>query len=257
MPYLKDQKIGGSRRFLFKGIPGTGKSCSILGFPKKTYIFDLDGRIKSLIKWAREELKDESILEGIEYDYYGRRDFDKLKAKIDKLEVHNPYETVATDSLTALGDILIEYSNVLRGDKGKTRGLIKIPGPEEYGAEASGMSQIMDILYNLKCNIIVTAHVVETSTKQLDGHDKTERRLLTAGKPIAAKLPIYFNEIYHFGIERAINVGGENKIVVYTDNVGDYDFARSELPLPKKMDITNKKLYEVIRENLKMKGVEL
>lgn len=255
MSNLADVKLGGTGKYILKGRPGTAKSCAALTFPKPMYIFDLDGRIKSLVKWCGE-MGYADLLAGVEFDYYSPRDFAKFKSRIDAFEIHCKYKTVVLDSLTAAGDIMIAYANAIKGTGNKV-GEIKIPGFEEYGAEYAGLTSSMEILRSLPSTIaVVTAHVVETSQKKPDGTFVSYQRLLTAGKPVAAKLPIYFNHIFHFDVETSINVGGKNKYVVYPDHAGD-DWARTEYPLTEKIDITGKKFYDVLRDLLKKKEIDI
>jgi AAA domain-containing protein len=258
MPPLSEIKMGGHLKCLLKGPPDTAKSCAALSFPKPMYIFDMDGRKGSLIKWINQSgFKDLST--DVDIDSYNARDYISFDKKVETFKTNGPgkYKTVVLDSLTSMGDLLIEYGNMQRGkDKGKWMGVVAIPGFEEYGAESSGLSKTMEIMRNLPCNFVLVAHEIEKRTKIPNQPDKVEYRLLTAGAPIAARLPVYFNHILHFKCETPINVGGSNKYLVYTNQSGDH-FARTELPLPDKMDITGRKFYDVLVSELKIKGIEL
>ncbi len=105
------------------------------------------------------------------------------------------------------------------------------------------MALLKDIHGYHKVNVILIAHVIQAEYKSLTGETHMSRTIVTAGKRIAAKMPAYCDEVYHFNIEKAIAVGGEGAYAILTEHTG-YDFARTTLPLAKKIVIGNDSLYE-------------
>jgi hypothetical protein len=59
---------------------------------------------------------------------------------------------------------------------------------------------MLDIARSLPCHFILTAHwLVIEYDDQINKKKFIMRQLVTAGKKIAAKVPIYFDEMYYFG----------------------------------------------------------
>ena len=186
---LSDKQLGGRFMGLFVGPPGTSKTISaasfVLASDKPIYIYDLDGRVNSLLRFYPKHLSQ------IETDYYGPNDFEKLIRHFEKLQDKCPYGTVIFDGLTALGDQLINYMLALRGSgesKGKTKGVIELAGPEDFGGEARGLSMMLDIARSLPCHFILTAHyLVIQYDDQVTKKNFIVRQLVTAGKKVAGK----------------------------------------------------------------------
>ena len=69
------------------------------------------------------------------------------------------------------------------------------------------------------------------------------RQIVTAGKNVAAKLPAYCGEVYHFNIDSGMQEGAGGDYTLLTEHTGD-DFARSALGLHNKIVFGDKPLYE-------------
>jgi hypothetical protein len=134
---------------------------------------------------------------------------------------------------------------------GKNIGGIAVNEIEDYNAESSALNELIALTkdiqaYNAKkgkyISIILIAHVMEVTNKSLDGTMHTSRTIVTAGKRVAAKVPAYCSEVYHFGIKKSFdaNVGGQYAII--TENPGE-DFARTALNLPREIIIGDDALY--------------
>lgn len=259
MAKLSEKTLGGQRFMgMFVGPPGSSKTVSALSWmydkpDKPVYIYDIDGRTNSLLKFYKKQ-----DLERVETDFYGPYQFEKLIKHFEKLQDKCPYGLVLMDGLTALGDQLINYMLALRGSgdsKGKTKGVIELAGPEDFGGEARGLSMMLDIARSLPCHFILTAHyLVIQYEDQISKKTYIQRQLVTAGKKVASKVPIYFDEMYYFDLESAMSPEAPPKYVVRTSGGSDF-VAKTALPIKPKYNITISKpgdefLYHKIKADL-------
>lgn len=254
---LSETKMGKNLSVLLIGYPGSGKSIAAASFPRPIYIFDLDKRINSLLQYFPDA-------GDIEYDYYGPDEYAKLDAKIKEVKSGNaPYRTYIMDSLTALARMAINYSIAIRGGgKGNTKGVIQMTQIDDYNAESRVLSVAMDSFRgtNFKSNFILTAHLVETNVKVLNGDDTISQRLLTGGKSIAAEIPAYFDEAYYIVKENDMlnNKVSYKSITTPMNGIN----AKTALPIPTSIDFTmtgkdSPGLFQRIQAECKLKGIEL
>jgi hypothetical protein len=106
------------------------------------------------------------------------------------------------DSFTALTAVAVGFQLGIKAREGKGKKLssgIQVPSWDEFNREASVVQQILDIAKILPCNMIFTAHPVDKSIDTGGTLKKGEASLHTGQNP--SLVPIYFNEIYQFGIE--------------------------------------------------------
>jgi hypothetical protein len=132
---------------------------------------------------------------------------------------------------------------------GKKIGSIYVPGLEEYNAEASAFQDLMDILKDVqsyhKIHVVVIAHVVgqrkDDEKNKLTHHSRV---IITGGDKISGKIASYMTEVYHFNVETDFNVdSGEGKFTLVTQHLGN-DYARTSLPLERKIAFNNEPLYD-------------
>lgn len=258
---LSETKAGNKLSVLLIGYPGAGKSIAAASFPRPVYIFDLDRRIDALLRHF-------GTSDDIEHDYYGPEDYIKLDAMIDRIKAgDSPFKTYIMDSLTAFARMSINYSMSLRG-KGSTgniqKGVVQMTSIEDYGAETVIIRKMIDTFRgkNFRGNFIMTAHLVETSTKALNEAEVVRQRLLTAGKGIAAELPAYFNEVYYIykDVNRIVSPP-DVKYLATTVPMNGID-TKTALPLPHAIDFTMRDpkdpgLYQKIQMICKEKGIEI
>jgi len=241
---------GSPQSCLFIGDSGTGKSIAACSWPGPIYVASCDGRMGSVAEWHRGR-KD------IEFDIFTK--YQDLDEKVDSFEYSCPYKTViCPDPITKLSEFSLRYSfslrgavtydeetgKVVKGSKGKNKGVIDITTVEDFNAETRG---ILDLIANLKVaqkihkfNLIVTAHLITTTYTKVGGQESHIRRdILTAGKKVAAFIPIDFDEVYHFYTE-------EEKWKVKTYNDGIVAARSSFLNMPKVIDWTDKSLYDEV-----------
>jgi hypothetical protein len=262
---MSDKTMGGRFMGLFVGPPGSAKTISAASFvlsspDKPMYIFDLDGRVAPILKFYPQ------LLDRIETDYYGPNDYPKVHKKLEALQTKCPYSCVLFDGLTSLGDQLINYMLSLRGSgeaKGKERGIISMAGPEDYGGEARGLSLMLDIGRSLPCHFILTAHyLIITYEDQISKKTHIQKQLVTAGKKVAAKVPIYFDEMYYFDVESAMAINAAPKYTVRTSGGSGFS-AKTALPLPVSFDVTINKpgkdpyFYEILQKHLQKYNLDL
>lgn len=236
---------------MFKGEPGTRKSTAALSFPLPQYWFSWDRKMEGMMlpmsKWGLDPKK-------IQFD-----DYDNWNAARDKLEKMTvgtpgdlPYKTIIFDSITSMADMTLRQA--LKAKRGTTRSSgaaagkniagIAVSEIEDYLAESSAIQELValskDILKFHRVNIILIAHVVQAEYKNtITGETHVSRTIITAGKKVGPKIPAYCGEVYHFNVE-AGGLGG--KYGLLTEHSGD-DFARTGLPLPRKIVFGDDPLY--------------
>lgn len=133
--------------------------------------------------------------------------------------------------------------------EGKVIGNINVSGLEEYNAEASAFQELIAILKDIhsyhKVNIILIAHVVG-QRKNDDANKLTHhsRVIITGGDKISGKIASYMTEVYHFNVETDFDVdSGQGKYGLFTTHTGN-DYARTSLPLPRRILFNDDPLYE-------------
>lgn len=240
---------------MFKGEPGVRKSSQALSFPGPQYWFSWDRKMQGILvpmrKWGIDP-------KTIEYDDYD--DWTGARKKLESLATKCPYETLVFDSITSMADMTLRQT--LKAKSGVTRNSgaaagrqiagITVNEIEDYNAESAAINELIALCkdiqsYNLRVhkryiNIILIAHVMEV-THSVNNKLITTRTIVTAGKRVAAKIPAYCTEVYHFGIKKGFVEGAGGKYVAVTESTAD-DFARTALPLPKEMDLTDKPIYQ-------------
>lgn len=235
---------------LFKGEPGTRKSTQALSFPTPQYWFSTDQKMDALIQPARAWNTD---LAQIDYDDYG--DWTKIQTRLEKFQTDCKYKTLVVDSITSNGDVINLQTKRSKsaaknaaGEKPFMVGGIPVNTLDDYKAESAAfqelIAQLKEIKRYHKINIILIAHVVgERKKGDENSMTHTSRIIVTGGKVISAKIPAYCSEVYHFNIDQAMNVDKEGDYGLLTVHTG-LDFARTSLPLPRKIVFNNEPLYQ-------------
>lgn len=240
-----------SQFVLLKGEPGTRKSTVALSYPKPQYWFSIDQKMDALIIPAR--------LWGInpaEIDADDYTDYMALKARLERFRTGCKYKTIVVDSITSNGDVINRQTLALKagsknkegGDKGMMIGGIPVNTMDDYKAEASAFQEEIALLKEIhkayKVNIVLIAHVIgERKADEVGSSTHFSRIIVTGGKIISAKIPAYCSEVYHFNVERSVDASKEGDYTCLTVHTGD-DFARTSLPLERKLVFNNKPLYD-------------
>lgn len=236
---------------MFKGEPGTRKSTAALSFPKPQYWFSWDRKMESLLIPMRNwNIKSTDVT----YDDYD--DWTKARTKLEQLQMNvQGYKTIILDSITSCADSALRQTMAMK--KGTTRGSgaaagklvagIAVNELEDYNAEAAALQEMISLTKDIhkfhKVNIILIAHVIQAEYKTVGGATHMSRTIVTAGKKIAAKIPAYCTEVYHFNIEQGAVIGQGGNYAVLTTHTGD-DFARTSLPLAQKIIMGDDPLYD-------------
>lgn len=236
---------------MFKGEPGLRKSTQALSFPGPQYWFSWDRKMNGIYlpmkKWGIDP-------KSIAYDDYD--DWAKAKVKLESFQVKCPYKTLVFDSLTSMADMTLRQTTQLKyGLKrasgqaaGKLIAGIAVNEIEDYNAESAALQELIALskdIHNFhNVNVILIAHVVQAEYRNTTNNTThISRQIVTAGKKVAAKIPAYCGEVYHFNVEQGMVVGGGGKYTVLTSHTGD-DFARSGLGLPAKIEFGDNPLYD-------------
>ena len=250
MADMTSVKVGGPTLTLMKGEPGLGKSIAAASYPKPLYVFDFEDKMDAVKNYYTYTIKRPDVLQGITFDTY--RNWDNAWEKLINFGLGCPHKTLVFDSLTAGAWLAIMSIVRFKGESGgKKVGKIKVAGIEDYGGEAAALNNMIDQFITLRqmgVHIILVAHVLRVVEKPAGGASTESRTLMTGGRKVAAGIPGYFHETYHFEVD-AIDPS-KPKYIARTTHTGD-DFARTSLPLPGAIDWTNKVFYEVIQGHLK------
>lgn len=235
---------------MFKGEPGTRKSTQALSYPTPQYWFSWDRKMRALVLPMKHWGIDPKLINYDDYD-----DWNNARARLEKMQSDCPFKTIVADSLTLCADaalrqtLKLKYGKVRQSgaEAGKTIAGIAINELEDYNAEASALQELLALLKDIhayhKVNIILIAHVIQADYKTVTGETHMSRTIVTAAKKIAAKIPAHCDEVYHFNIEKGwVEGGGGGNYALLTEHTGD-DFARTALPLPKKIVFGNDPLY--------------
>lgn len=240
-----------SLTYMFKGEPGTRKSTCALSFPGPQYWFSWDRKMNNIAlpmkRWGIDP-------KTITYDDYD--DWTKAKAKMEQFQVNCPYRTVVFDSLTSMADMTLRQTTRLKYGKTRSSGAsagkliagIAVNEIEDYNAEAAALQELVSVAKDIKgfhkLNIILIAHVVKAEYRDTTKNvTHISRQIVTAGKNVAAKIPAYCNEIYHFNIKRGMVEGSGGDYSLLTRHTGD-DFANSSLELDREIVFADSPLYE-------------
>jgi len=232
---------------MFKGEPGTRKSTQALSFPLPQYWISTDRKMQALTipaqKWGVD-------MSQVAYDDFS--DWNEIKVKLERLQVNCPYKTVIVDSVTTTGSGINQQTlrDAARkgSDKGQTMlGGIPIGTWDDYKAEVAAFQELVallkDIHVHFKCHVILIAHVVGERTDVVGSATHHSRIIVSGSKNLSAIISAVSTEVYHFDIRESTNPDIEGKYGLLTIHTGD-DFARTSLPLPRRIDFVDKPLYK-------------
>lgn len=251
---------------LFTGASGSGKTVALGSFPGPILIFDFDGRTEPLKHFYPKREDIEYYTVGLSAkpreDTIGFLDFCK---KFEALQDSCPYGTVCIDSYTMYSIVAVLHQMGMRDEKDlkHTKGGLPIPDWDEYKGETGVAVQVMETAKIIPAHFIMTAHPVSKAATTKQGGSTNEvlqsmvktTTLSTYGWKTASILPCYFNEMYHFFTEAA-RVGNGVSRYVQTISNGEI-VAKTALPLPGSIEITNLPLYGVLEATLKEHNVKL
>lgn len=264
-PMTSAIELGGRLMSLYVGVNGSGKTIASV-YPGAGLILDFDGRVAPVRHFYPNRNDIEYWTIGLDGD--SRKDVlgftDGIK-KIEDLQDRCPYDWVSMDSYTSYSAVAVLHQMGMRaGDVKKTKGGLPIPDWDEYKGETGVMLQILEILKILPCHVIVTAHPIQAAKTTKQGGSTNDvlasmvkgSSLASYGWKTVSILPNYFNEMYYFFTEVTNQVAQGVTRKVQTVSAGEI-VAKTALPLPHVMDITDKPLFGVIQAHLKAYQIKL
>jgi hypothetical protein len=240
---------------MFMGPNGDGKSVAAASFPGPIKFYDFDGRMKP-IKLFYPNLDVQFVTVGPKaIPAKGIIDFLEFCKEFEDLQDRCPWSTVVIDSFTNLSNTAITYQLRVRGGfddfKGKkTASGLPIPGFDEYNGETTSLAQILDVAKVLPCNVIVTAHPI-IKIQDEGGKSRRYTSIASYGAKIASIAPTYFDEMWSF--ERD-GESLDSKRLVWT---GGRAMTKTALPVPGVFDITNRRLYPLVKAAIEEHGIKL
>jgi hypothetical protein len=189
----------------------------------------------------------------ISYEDY--EDWNKPRAKLEQFQLNCPYKTLVFDSITSMADMTLRQTMKLKygqtkksgGTAGKLVAGIAVNEIEDYNAESSALNELIALTKDInkfhKVNIILIAHVVKAEYRDTTKNvTHISRQIVTAGKNVAAKIPAYCLEVYHFNIKKGFIEGQGGDYSLLTEHTGD-DFARTALGLDREIVFGDRPLY--------------
>jgi len=251
-------------RALLVGPTGRGKTIGAASWPGKTIDLDFDGRHRPIIDWYPDRVAaGDFVVEEANPDNF----WTTFKPTIDNICKFNPYQNIILDGITSLSTTTVIMQMKAKGsfqnwfgkaktdeDKGIkiTSGGIAVPSWDEFNGEAMIISTLLETLRSLKCNLFVTAHPVQRM--KIDKKKTTNYTSITTfGPKIESIIPTYFDEVWYFDYKVETDNQGKEVIkrTVYTQPCEDYFEAKTAIKgMPAEIDITNKSLYDCVKEYL-------
>lgn len=271
MPSLSEVKPAERIKAMHVGRSGGGKTvgaaslAEIVPEGEKIFIFDNDGRIRPIVKMFPH------LAEKIDFESFGANDFNKLWDKVGWLLDHpDRYWGAIMDGLTMLADMTISYAIGLAPNKSEKMkvGVLEMPEIQDYKAEQRGVSAVLDDLRTFPRHFILTAHLITINykiTKKVGNksiqEDIIERMVVTQGRKVAPKVPIFFDEIYLFQPTLPAVEGDLPEYRVFTSPNEWFEECRTALPLKTIINATMKPgehgLYYKILEEVKKNAPEI
>lgn len=202
---LSDLAASNDVKAFVYGPSSTGKTCFAASCPTPIRYLDFDNKVSSA---AQHYKADSERLQNIDVTQYAEIERAKrmkqfqadvqaiMKLHYDKKPL--PFKTLVVDSLTTFCQYALEdFMNVSRTD-------LKRPGAnltcyQDYALLDHEVFSLLRSILTLSCNVIVIGH---SHTDKDESSGAVTNQVLMPGKS-AAKLPIYFEEIYFSRVDAA------------------------------------------------------
>lgn len=269
---LSNYKENSRFQALFVGPSGGGKSGAASSFPGPYHELDSDNRIEGIVNMVKKGIVDGKDISYEPLPVMGGwepvgRELDRLSMKKiawKQAPMSNsfPYGTIGLGSLSGLDRIITqltiqELGGQRLGKYGENGGL-RLKAPGDIKAIGNGIHQVLDVLLDMPCNVIITAHVVDKWGRPLEelGTALTESETkgneyrnsvvigetLTLSPNIAETVLARFTNVFRF--ERTVK-GREVKYFVSFAG----DLAKNSYGIPTgDFDFTGKNFYEFFKE---------
>jgi AAA domain len=241
---------------LNKGESGSGKSIQAASFPE-VYFFDFDQRFDAVKNFFSKNGPHPKT--DIYYDKYEWTEYHKAFKVLEEFVQYGcPYKTLVFDTTSTIIMAIHKYIKTTKGqvatDKNKdsygmdlSLGLISVPALDDYKFLLKGFEQLMQTAKSIpNVHIIFNAHL--STIQERKGSTTVTRTVLAPGQTANA-IPLHFNEVFHMDIESGILSSDKTKRIIVTESGGE-DFARTTLPLPARMDVTDVLLYDRLKQAL-------
>lgn len=235
---------------LIKGESGSGKSIQAGSFPE-VYFFDFDQRFDAVRNFFKGKKTD------IYYDKYDWTEYHKaFKVLEEFLNYGCPYKTLCFDTTSTIIMAIHKYIKTTKGQVADSKnkdsygmdlslGLISVPALDDYKFLLKGFEQLMQTAKAIpNVHIIFNAHL--STVQERKGQTTVTRTVLAPGQTANA-IPLHFNEVFHMDIESGILSTDKTKRIIVTESSGE-DFARTTLPLPSRLDVTDVLLYDRLKQ---------
>lgn len=233
MGNLGDIEIGTTIKLLLLGDSGAGKTCGACSFPSPLYLADFDGKASSAASFYKGNPE---ILKGVEVVNYKptvempfpAKSFNQEMARIKKGNPF-PYKTIVIDSITTFVDetmrwLMHENPQIKRPESK----VVKLSCMTDYGILQLYLKELLGYVLGFPCNVIFTAHI---STDKDETTGQIIRGPLMPGK-LAAKLPIYFEEVWR------LYAAADGKRMVQTDPDARFQICRRQIPVAKEFEFS-------------------
>jgi hypothetical protein len=252
---LADAKPENKRfRALFVGVTGVGKTIAATSWPGKTLIFDFDKRHGPILEWHKSRLKDYDVEIVTPKNFW-----EVFHKKINSLADYCPYDNIIVDSITNLSNCVVVMQMIAKGDITKeqaksgektgiklTKGGVSVPTWDEINGETMIITQLLEVLKSFDVNLIVCAHPL---MRQKGSNDYES--LVTFGPKVESLIPTYFDNIWYFGLNFLPQNPNDATRRVFTRPSIDYKMARCiNNNVPPVIDVTNKSLYEAVKDTI-------
>lgn len=255
MPNLEDFRPESRYKLLGVGDSGSGKSTAFASFPQPFHELDFDDRFGGIYQSVQQ-----GILKAHKISYQGfdvtagwnpvgnemaRLNNQKLAYKTNPSMCPFPYKSIGLGSLSSLKRLIVQLAlakmpgHQALGETGdKFQLLLNSPGDTK--AELNGINQVIDHIFSMPCNVLVTAHICERYGKPKewfnpDGKPKDEYRYtpsevigerITLSPNVAAEMLTRFDNVFKF--QKRLVSGKVKFEVIFEDG----DIAKNGFGLP-------------------------
>lgn len=271
MPSLDDYKP--EKRFvgLFAGESGSGKSGAAASFEHPYHELDVDNRFGGIADMVAQHIIKDRRLTYQQFDSMGgwepvSREMKRLNAlklayKLQPMMQPFPYKTIGLGSLGSLSRVVMalfyEQATGQHVGSGKEDSL-RLSHPGDFRAENNGVNQVLDYLFAMPCNLIITCHTKEKWGKPRvlkDGDEYKPNEILgeklNLTDNLAAGIVGRFDNVFNF--RRRLE---DKKIKYYCEFASE--FAKNSFGIPPgDFEFTDKEFYPWFQELIKKYRREL
>lgn len=272
MPNIEDYRPESRYKLLGVGDSGSGKSTAFASFPQPYHELDFDDRFGGIWQAVQQGILTHKLISYQGFDLTAG--WNPVGKELDRLNMQkmawqsNPgvntfkYKSLGVGSLSSVRRLVLQLAtakmpgHVKLGNADDKFPLI-LGAPGDTKAEGSGVNQVLDIIFGLPCNILVTAHICERYGKPKDAYlpdgsvrDEYKFRQaeiigerLTLSPNVAAEILTRFDNVFKFQSRIVGNVVKYE--VIFTDG----DIAKNGFGIPPgAYDFTGKEFYPFFLE---------